>query len=1035
MPKPPPPDGPTPLTPHVVITSPSDGTPFNGGSHPDTIVVTGTVFLTCDDPGGDCAAGNISRVTVQLGGSTPQQATLNLDSIPAGGTEESGSWSFTGAPPPGALGDLSITATLTALTGVKPHQHVETAEASITVFFQPHPPPNSALVSVAGYYTPDGFRHAIVAKTNGDLHEIFFSPQSGIGVDRLACFDTIDHLDGFFTSDDGYQHEIVATPDGDIHEIFFKPNDIRFTEPPIARFNGIVDIAAFYAEDDQNRIVIVATDNGDITEIFYNPSTGIHITQPPIASFADMVGIAAFYTPDDHFRHVIVATADGNLTEIFYHPSIGVHISQPPLARFTGIVGIAAFYTPDDHFRHVIVATADGNLTEIFYHPSIGVHISQPPLARFDTLVDVAAFYTPDDQYRHVIVAAHDGSVTEIFYHPSIGVHISQPPLARFSGPSPALEDISPDPNDLDPNSLARMNAGFNSTAGRAVSVSGDSSVLYAFSQRAGIWKSVADNRWVQLTDSPLEAQLFGPSAIAVDPNSSVHLVAGNAEGLWETTDQGSTWNLVLDPTSQAWNCASSTIRAVAFGPDSTLFAGVDCGVVRRLTGGSFQLAPVNGAVTALAISQSKVWARTLGSILLSTDNGVHWSAPIAAPADVSFGGRGNQGFTLAAFDDFAYMTFSTAGDTSCGATNWMLIFNAASQQWSRQRVDFQGKPTCDGTGLGGRKFVKSFIRKDAALPMGVGQRLQLFYSAGQELFQALGTNGDGTVSQWAEIVTTVESGGATSNSIHADIWDMHIDVSVGGGTVWVAGDGGIYVNTLASPYNFPGSGWSPLAGGMHTHEINTVTALPVSPIARSRISYACGDNDFWYRSSTPVVMPDPQWHSGDGFLGDGSWTVGDAAAPGFALAARHQTNAVLIRYDASPEMVNCALGNASTVVPDVPTRFEFIPSPPTTGHVSNVDAVMMLDLPVLVFDPAQNKFVPLDPGTPLGQNTHGAPVLIRNQNFDANPDMNTGKGAGWQIEIASLPPAATGFYVTGIPRGSAVLCLHRGWGIVPQGW
>lgn len=141
MPKPPPPDGPTPLTPHVVITSPSDGTFFNGGSNPDTIVVTGTVFLTCDDPGGSCAPGNISQVTVQLGGSTPLQATLNLDSIPAGGTEESGSWSFTGAPQPGAVGDLSITATLTALTGVKPHQRVETTGASVTVFLRPSPPP------------------------------------------------------------------------------------------------------------------------------------------------------------------------------------------------------------------------------------------------------------------------------------------------------------------------------------------------------------------------------------------------------------------------------------------------------------------------------------------------------------------------------------------------------------------------------------------------------------------------------------------------------------------------------------------------------------------------------------------------------------------------------------------------------------------------------------------------------------------------------------------------------------------------------
>jgi hypothetical protein len=141
MVKPPPPGEPTPLTPHLLITSPSVGTRFNGGLLPETIVVTGTVYLTCDDPGGDCAVGSIYRVTVQLGDSAPQQATLNLDGIPAPGTEESGSWSFMGAPQPGVLGDLSITATLTALTGVRPHQRVETAESSITVFLQPPPPP------------------------------------------------------------------------------------------------------------------------------------------------------------------------------------------------------------------------------------------------------------------------------------------------------------------------------------------------------------------------------------------------------------------------------------------------------------------------------------------------------------------------------------------------------------------------------------------------------------------------------------------------------------------------------------------------------------------------------------------------------------------------------------------------------------------------------------------------------------------------------------------------------------------------------
>src|SRR5690242_433929 len=90
-PAPLPPVGLTPLTPHIVITTPAAGTTFNGGSNPDTIQVQGTAFLTCDDPGGDCDPGRISGVTVQLGDSAAQPATFTPDPIPALGTVQSGS--------------------------------------------------------------------------------------------------------------------------------------------------------------------------------------------------------------------------------------------------------------------------------------------------------------------------------------------------------------------------------------------------------------------------------------------------------------------------------------------------------------------------------------------------------------------------------------------------------------------------------------------------------------------------------------------------------------------------------------------------------------------------------------------------------------------------------------------------------------------------------------------------------------------------------------------------------------------------------
>jgi len=879
-------------------------------------------------------------------------------------------------------------------------------------------PQTSPLIPfVAGYSTPDGFRHAIAATNGGKLHEIFFKP-TGKGNARLACFDAITTIDSFFTSDDGYQHEIVATPDGNVHEIYFKPNDINFTEPPLGHFNGILDIAAFQALDDKNRIVIVATNDGSLHEIFYHPSLpgGGHVSTLALPKFNGIVGIAAFYTPDDKFRHVIVATGDGNVHEVFYHPSIGVHLSQPPLAKFNGVVGVGAFYAEDDKNRIVIVATNDGLLHEIFYRPSLpgGGHVSTLGVPKFNHIIGVAAFYTPDDKFRHAIVATDDGNVHEVFYHPSIGAHLSTPPLAHFPHPSPLLEDISPDPGNLDAKALGELNQGLNSTAGRTVSIAGDEKALYAFSQLAGVWKSVTSGPWMQMPQSPLEAKLFGPSSLAVDPNDSSHVVAGNAEGVWESKDGASNWTFVLNPTKQNWaNCASSVINAVAFGPDSTLYLGIDCGIVRRPPNGAFTLTPVPAAVTALAVSQTKIWARTTTSILFSSNKGAQWSPPVPTPNGVTFGA--NQVFSLAAFDAFAFLTFSKGGDGGCGASNWLLIFNAGTQGWTTQRVDFQMNATCDGTGgeVNGRKFVKAFMRKDPNLAMTVGQRLQFFYGAGQEIYQALGMNSNGTMTQWSRIAGTKGPGFTNQDPVHADMWDFHIDVSVGGRTAWIAGDGGVYLNKLANPYTFPGGGWGPVVPGMHTHEVHTVTALPTTPVSRSRLVYATSDNNTWYRGSTPIVMPEPSWQL-DGTLGDANWTAGDAAAPRFALTVRHQESAVFIHYGGTPELVFCRLINGGEVKPDVPTRFRFIPSPQSAGHFSTVDAVMMVDLPLLIFDQAQNKLVPISPNLPLGQNSNGKPVLIRNKTFNTNPDINTSKGAGWEVEIPSLPSSTSGFYVTG---------------------
>ncbi|KWB64045.1 hypothetical protein WL37_20490 [Burkholderia ubonensis] len=880
---------------------------------------------------------------------------------------------------------------------------------------------------VAGYFTPDAFRHAVAATSLGRLHEIFFNPIRGKGIDTLACFDAITKLAGFFTADDGYQHEIVATPDGTVHEIFFKPGEIHFTDPPIGRFANIVDVGAFHALDDDMRIVIVATNDGAIHEIFFHPSIGVHLVQPPLATFNNIVAIDAFYAQDDKMRIVIVATQDGHLHEIFYHPTIGVHVSQPPLANFPGIVGVGAFYAEDDKNRIVIAATEDGKLHEVFYHPTIGVHVTQPALIQFNqNITSIAAFYTPDDHFRHVIVATADGAVHEVFYHPSIGVHVSQPALGMFPLRPPTLEDISPDPSNLDPSALAAVNGGSDSTAGRVVSMACNGQTLYAFCQRAGVWKSIAGGAWSQLPNSPLTAEMFGPSPIAVDPANSAHVIIGNADGVWESTNGGFQWTRALDPVAHGWG--NRTVHALSLGNDGTLYCGLDAGIARRPPNGAFALAAIGGRVTAFAIAETKVWARTDTSIMFSTNQGASWSTPVATPNDIAFGS--NQVFSLGAFDDFAYMCFTLSNDApNCGGTNWLLVFNAQNSQWARQRVMVGAVATCDGTGgeVDGRKFVKSFVRADNNLANTIGTRLQLFYGAAQAVYQAQGRNNDGTITSWTPIVGTQGPGFPNTDPVHADIWDMWLDVSVGGKTVWLAGDGGVFRNVLANPFQFPGSGWTIIVGGMHTHQVHTFTVLPTSPVARPRLIYSTSDNNTWYLDSTPVVMPAPQWQL-DGTLGDANWTVGDAAAPRFALSVRHQESAVFIHYGGAPQVQSVTIVNfwkqrdnkgnviiqGGHVTPSGPTMFQFIPSPADALHVTTVDAVMMVDLPLISYDKVNDKNVPFNSNSPLGKSTNGQPVLIRNQSFQTGPDMNTTMGAGWTIEIDAFPAGTQGFYVTG---------------------
>ncbi|MGW4047316.1 WD40/YVTN/BNR-like repeat-containing protein [Streptomyces sp. NPDC004721] len=897
---------------------------------------------------------------------------------------------------------------------------------------------NPIFSALGGYFTAnDSYRHAIVGTAEGKVFDISFGQPQAHGRSYLACFDAITAADAFFTPDDDFGHVIVATPNGDISEIFNGSSGTFFTSPPLANFSDILGISAFFTPDDGLRRVIVATGDGNLTEVSYGIQAGTAVTQLPLANFANIVDIAAFYTADDGLRHVIVATGDGNVTEVYYGPAIGVRIAEPPLGTDRDIVSIAAFYSPDDRARHVIAATSNGDIIDKIYGPTIGVHIGWRLIATLRDIVGIAAFYTPDDSARHVIAATGDGSVTEVYYYPQSPPYVSQPALDVFGVDAPTLEDISPDLSNLDANASAVLSANDISTAGRSVSIAGNADELFVFNQQAGVWKNTGELNWSALPRSPLTASIFPPSQIDVDPVAGGHVVAGTLQGAFESTDGGSTWT----PIQQTWPCGSAAIRAVAFAKNSELVLATDCGIATRPAAGQpFTYFPTAAGVGALAVSQTKLWACSHGSLFVSTDNGATWTALLTNNTALnSLDSR-----SLAAFDNFVYFESSVSGLGGCGSGNIIGVYDVANNILTTQPVTASGRQTCDGTGLGGRRFVRSFILDNPALPATIGPagRLQLFFGAGQEVYQALGSDPAGNITNWNLVVATIESAATTSIGanppvrIHADIWDFLIDTSGGGTKAWVAGDGGVYENVLSNPFVFPESdGWIRRFGGMHTHQAHMITVIPTNPVNRSRLAYPTGDNEGWYRNTSMLDTPTPGWEVTfrDGNLGDASWTMADASSPHFSLITRNQAAAAFINHRATPDirfisflnfwMKKDAKGNPKVLqnghfYPDGPTAFQFIQSPKGAGRFPSLDAVMMCDLPLIKYDAATDTNIPLLPNTPLAANTNGQPVLLRNKSFDSSPDINADGAAGWVIEIPSFPPGTEGFYVTGSRTG-----------------
>jgi hypothetical protein len=81
------------------------------------------------------------------------------------------------------------------------------------------------LVRVSAYYADDDHffnRRAVVLTVGGQLHEMRFGLATEIVRSKLFASDAGD-VGAFFSSDDGYRHAILFGTGGDLQELYFRP--------------------------------------------------------------------------------------------------------------------------------------------------------------------------------------------------------------------------------------------------------------------------------------------------------------------------------------------------------------------------------------------------------------------------------------------------------------------------------------------------------------------------------------------------------------------------------------------------------------------------------------------------------------------------------------------------------------------------------------------------------------------------------------------------------------------------------------------
>ena len=581
--------------------------------------------------------------------------------------------------------------------------------------------------------------------------------------------------------------------------------------------------------------------------------------------------------------------------------------------------------------------------------------------------------------------------------------------------------DINPDTPNGQPLSAAEV-----STSGLTLRVDGNAGWLYAVTLNAGVYRSLRglyDGGWVQLNNSPSKAY-----SLAVDRNDVRHVVVGerdgdnanpnsNTSGVWESVDGGNTWDNYFDPRSLNSSCTSQAVPSVAISINGTAVAATSCGVAFHPKGGQWAYARLpsgfpSGAVTAVVASETRVWARDAQYNLIVSDNNAQTFAFATQKShgSVQVGATGDD-HSLAAFDSLAVMIClgATVNNGTQNLTQ-LLMYDAERDAWIDQTtikysaMDATGNLVTQTAQNGngnfsiGRRFVKTYVIGKGSQ---WGNDRQLFVSNAQEVFRATSRNNDGTFNFERVAGTGSSNGGSIianwSGTLHRDLWDFHL--APDGTAAWVASDGGV-AETLLN-----GNGWHTRS---HSLNIQHVESMFVSEQG-GRAAYVTQDNDGWIRSK-----PGSNWSTLGG-LGDGNYVVGDRGNPNSALLVRDVGTAVLTGFNAKlptskqNAVYGITLNNDKTFL-QTPNAFKFIQTRKGEQFPNPLDAVMLTKLPFGWKDTGGTLHSIIENGQPF--------ALIRNQNFEANPDVNVGQGSGWVMAADNLPPNPIGFWVTSSKTG-----------------